>query len=491
MRSFADPVAIMTSASRLLAEHLGVSHAIFSEFEGEGAARIAQIRGQYTADGEPAPNPIPDDAFVGGEIARLLSSGGEPVVEDSAREERFGASVREVWLAAGLRSMVAVGLVKDGREVARFGMHHSSPCAWASAEVGLVREVAERTWAAVERARAQTALDVSERFSRAVVEGMPQLVWRAIDGGRWTWASPQWTHFTGQTEADSHGDGWLDPVHPEDRERVKGVWAGAVERGEFHADYRLHEAATDRYRWFQSRATPVCDAAGEIIEWFGTSTDVDDLRRLQEDQEVLVAELQHRTRNLMGVVRSMADTTARSSTDFADFRVRYRDRLNALARVQGLLSRLNDHDRVTFDELVATELAAMDGGAEKVVVRGPKGVRLRSSTVQTLAMALHELATNAQKYGALGQADARLEITWSMEEGSEPLLHIDWRESGVVMPKPGGESTGTGQGRSLIQDALSYQLQAKTTYALGPDGVHCTMIIPVSESTISPEAINA
>jgi two-component sensor histidine kinase len=190
----------------------------------------------------------------------------------------------------------------------------------------------------------------------------------------------------------------------------------------------------------------------------------------------------------------MAYSTARSSTDFADFRVRYRDRLDALARVQGLLSRLNDHDRVTFDELVATEISAMGGAAEKVVTKGPVGVRLRSSTVQTLAMAIHELATNAQKYGALAQPAARLEITWSVEDAgsSKPLLHIDWRESGVVMPEPGGKPAGSGQGRSLIEEALPYQMQAQTTYVLGQDGVHCTITIPILETAaLRKEAIHA
>lgn len=324
---------------------------------------------------------------------------------------------------------------------------------------------------------------------RTLVEGMPQLVWRAIEEGEWTWASPQWSAYTGQQKADYSGSGWLEALHPDDREGARSAWSRAAEQGGFDVEYRLRLQGDGEYHWFQTRAAPVRDHNGAVIEWLGTSTDIHDLRELQARQEVLVAELQHRTRNLIGVVRSTADKTARSSSDMSDFRARFRDRLDALSRVQGLLSRLNDHDRVTFDELIDTELAAMGGQAGRVEIDGPAGVRLRSTTVQTLAMALHELATNALKYGALAQNRGRLAITWRLgvvAYGEPPWLHIDWRESGVAMPPLGEGAQGSGQGRELIERALPYQLGARTSYVLGPDGVHCNISVPVSASTGDP-----
>ncbi|CAN7692812.1 PAS domain-containing protein [Rhizobium sp. LjRoot98] len=332
----------------------------------------------------------------------------------------------------------------------------------------------------------EQALAAAEQRQRVLLEGIPQLVWRAIDGGHWTWASPQWTQYTGQREEESHGHGWLEPVHPDDRDVAKTAWSEALATGGFEVEYRLRQSETDAYRWFHTRAAYVRDKKGAIVEWLGTSTDVDDIRGLHKRQEVLVAELQHRTRNLLGVIRSMADNTARSSSGLEDFHDRFKNRLEALARVQGLLSRLNEHDRVTFDELVRVELGAMNGSSDRLSLEGPDGIRLRSSTVQTLAMALHELATNAVKYGALGQDAARLNVRWSLEvdgKGSQPWLHIDWREENVAMPALGSMPTGTGQGRELIERALPYQLKARTSYTLGDDGVHCTISIPVSKST--------
>jgi len=331
-----------------------------------------------------------------------------------------------------------------------------------------------------------TELREAENRLKVLLEGIPQLVWRAVGEGDWTWSSPQWSEHTSLSPEESTGYGWLNAFHPDDQEAARRAWKEAAGKGRFEVEARICRAAAHEYRWFQTRALPVHDECGAILEWLGTSTDVHDMRELQERQHVLVAELQHRTRNLMGVVRSMSDKTARASADLPDFRARFRDRLEALSRVQGLLSRLNEHDRVTFDELIDAELEVLDGAAERVSLSGPAGVRLRSSTLQTLALALHELATNAVKYGALGQPEGRLRIAWSLQPGEaneQPCLHIDWRESGVVMPVPGSRPTGGGQGRELIERALPYQLKAKTTFELGPDGVHCTISLPVSASS--------
>lgn len=337
-----------------------------------------------------------------------------------------------------------------------------------------------------EAKRVQQALTESEERLRTLTEGIPQLVWRSGEEGHWTWSSPQWQAFTGQTLDASLDLGWLDALHPDDRDAAMRAWREAVPSDGVDVEYRVRRSADGAYVWHHTRAVPVRDRDERIVEWLGTTTDVQELKEMQERQAVLVAELQHRTLNLMAVVRSISEKTARSSADLADFRARFRERLEALSRVQGLLSRLRDHDRVTFETLVQTELMAM-GSSDRITLEGPSGIRLRSSSVQTLAMVLHELATNAVKYGALGQADARLAVTWRLvpsDESGRPWLHIDWRESGVVMPSAAELSvSGTGQGRELIENALAYQLGGTTSFALGPDGVHCTMAIPVSAVT--------
>ena len=328
-----------------------------------------------------------------------------------------------------------------------------------------------------------TELRETELRLQVLMEGIPQLVWRAVDGGHWTWASPQWTDFTGQEEADSHDFGWLAALHPDDRDMAREVWSRAIERGGLEVEYRLCSIRQGEYRWVQSRATPVRNAAGDIVEWLGTSTDIEDLRALQGRQQVLVQELQHRTRNLITVVGALSAQTMKGATSLGDFDREFGHRLAALSRVQGLLSHLSAGKRIAFDELLRSELDALGASQDRFTLDGPPGVPLRSATVQTFSLALHELATNALKYGALAVPGGHLFVSWSLSGavGAEPRLQVDWRESGVALTQVVDRRSGGGYGRELIVRALPYQLGADTTYEITGDGVHCTIDVPISE----------
>ncbi|WP_456711160.1 PAS domain-containing protein [Bradyrhizobium sp. USDA 4353] len=350
---------------------------------------------------------------------------------------------------------------------------------------GATRDITEQKQAEYELRKSE------ERLRNAVEVGRLGLWDWNVATGEVYWSDE---HFRmegyGVGEVTPSYEAWTARLHPEDRTATEAALRRAMElREEYAREFRVvHPDGSVRCLYGRGRF--FYDDAGQPIRMTGAMVDVTERREWEERQKVLVAELQHRTRNLLGVVRSMADKTARASTDLADFRARYRDRLDTLSRVQGLLSRLTEHDRVSFDDLIRSELSAVAGGSERVELSGPSGVRLRSSTVQTLAMALHELATNAVKYGALAQPSGHLAVSWSLERHSAdetPWLHIDWRESGVDMPPPGAMPGGTGQGRELIEQALPYQLSARTSYTFAPDGVRCTISIPVSLTTLELE----
>lgn len=320
----------------------------------------------------------------------------------------------------------------------------------------------------------------SEAWLLALVEGMPQMIWRSIEQGSWTWCSPQWTDYTGQTIAESCEAGWLAPLHPDDRTVAIEAWIAAPALGEFRAELRIRRR-DGNYRWFQTRGEPLCDETGAIAEWIGTSTDVHDLRQLQSQQKVLVAELQHRTRNLIAVVHSISVQTLQRAATLDDFRDRFEDRLAALSRVQGLLS-TSERRPITIRRLIEMELNALaeDQIQERVETSGPDTI-VRNSTAQTLALAVHELSTNALKYGALASPNGKLTIRWHEQvRDSEPWLHLDWREVGLR--QRAAASSTRGYGRVLIEQALPRQLGAETSLDLGPAHMTCTIDLPLRHS---------
>lgn len=197
--------------------------------------------------------------------------------------------------------------------------------------------------------------------------------------------------------------------------------------------------------------------------------------------QVLNTELQHRTRNLLSVIQVVFERTRAKHTTMEPFTEVFSGRLDAISRVQTYLSRLVEGEKVTFDGLLRSELAAHAIAARQITLDGPDGVRLRSTTLQTFALAIHELAVNAVKHGALSCPSAHLTVRWQIErnEGQPPLLHVHWDETGVDIPDASGSLSKDGYGRELIERALPYQMKAKTHYDLTPDGVRCSISVPV------------
>ena len=251
-----------------------------------------------------------------------------------------------------------------------------------------------------------------------------------------------------------------------------------------------HQGSHEEVR-FDFTANPIRDENGQVGGVLVFAVDITDhvrtahalaaemaeLQRLQSQQRVLVAELQHRTRNLLAVVRAIASHSFASCSSKIEL-TGFFERLSSLGRVQGLISRA-DGERVKLADIVWAELEAYAHGRRAhLEVHGPT-VRLSNHQVQVVELALHELVTNAVKYGALHTPRGRLSITWETWLGAQgrPRLALLWRETGVEMPPPA--AIRRGNGRELIENALRFSLHADTQLVFGDDGVWCRIELPL------------
>lgn len=643
LRPVSDPQAVQALAMQVLARHLGAGRAEYHEIDPSGQFATLQPGKAGGDNGEDGSRGQADERRIRladfGPGPRLAFAAGQTYVCADTAALSGDDPGRQKYAAAQVRSIVGVPIIKDGMFRAVMTVVDTVPRDWSPLDIALVEETAERVWTAVRRAHTETAQQASETRYRMLFDRIDEGVaicaaLRDADGrvadARYVELNPAYERQTGLDRARVLGTlasavfplhhptlmaiadrvlrtGWPERVEHlvpdlnrwfslrvapfggengfsvfyaditeprraaeqlrdrEERlrsfgeassdvlwirnadtlaleylspasERVHGVprnWAArgegleswlelvvpqdraaarqAIERvrqGEHLThDLRIRRPLDGRIRLLRNTDFPIRDPMGRVTRIGGVCHDGTEEQETAERLEVLVAELQHRTRNLLGVVRSVADRTLAGSASLDEFSDRFRDRLGALARANRLLSRLSEGDRITFDELLRVELAAhgVSNGSDyggRLRLNGPEGIRLRSSMVQPLALGLHELATNALKYGALSLPEGRLSVEWRLDghapeecgagcseagnsaenAGAERRLRVEWRESGVTVARP-DQKTGprppSGSGRELIERALPYQLKAETSYELTPNGVHCTITLPI------------
>lgn len=275
-------------------------------------------------------------------------------------------------------------------------------------------------------------------------------------------------------------------VHPEDRPGVEKVLAEARDRHRVYAHrYRIVHPSGE-IRWMKAQGLFFYDENGAPVRMIGVMQDVTEEARAAEHQATLLAELQHRTRNLLGVIRSVARRTAESSDDLDTFLTHFDGRLAAIARTQSALTR-NNASSASLEAMILEEFLAA-AGADQVTLKGPE-VQLKGKSAESLSLAVHELVTNALKYGALTKPKGHVEVTWVIEShDAGEVLVLDWRETGVgvmdMTPKRAGF------GRRLLERALPYELGAKTSLDFAPGGLHARIAtpLPATETAVARQA---
>jgi PAS domain S-box-containing protein len=258
----------------------------------------------------------------------------------------------------------------------------------------------------------------------------------------------------------------LDVVHPDDRLRVQEALRRAWEHGaSYRVEFRVHQPHGST-GWLYSQAEIREGPHGRRL--VGLTQDITERKQTEEHILLLMREVNHRSKNLLTLVDAVARQTA--GRNVQDFQERLEARIQALAACHNLLHR-NEWKGVDLEELVHFQLAHFqDRRNERIAVRGPSLV-VTVAISQTLGMALHELATNACKYGALSSPSGRVEINWFLcpDDGENRRFVMTWVESEgppVIMP------TRRGFGSTLIEDMTRDELNAEIVLKFQPSGLH-------------------
>jgi len=282
LRPLDDPEEIQTAAVELIGRSLKVGRAGYAEVD-ETETHFTVARDWTDGSMASLAGAHPFAAF--GPRAMAICKAGKILRIDDVACDPVSAAHRDAFDAISMAAGMAVPLLKDGRFTVAFYVHSTTPRHWLDWEVLLVQEAAERTWTAVERARAEIArlqvekeLRESEQRFQAIVNSIDQMIWSTRPDGFHDYYNDRWYEFTGLKRHAVSGEAWGGTSHPDDKVWAWERWRKSLATGEpFHIEYRLRHHSGE-YRWIIATAQCVRDSEGRITRWYGTCTDVHDLK---------------------------------------------------------------------------------------------------------------------------------------------------------------------------------------------------------------------
>ncbi len=342
-------------------------------------------------------------------------------------------------------------------------------------KAGRVAEAQSAGLDITDRKRAEERLRESEERFRTMADHAPVLIWVTEADGSCSFLSQSWYDFTGQTPETALGSGWLDAVHEEDRAHTERILLEAnSEQQPFKLDYRLR-AADGEFRWAIGAGRPRLGADGQWLGFIGSTIDNHEHRQADEQRELLLAELNHRVKNTLTVVQAIAHQTFAKEGDPLLMRKAFEGRLMALASAHDLLTRSNWE---------RTPLSEIADGARRACGIAPERFRIEGETVSldpkqalSLALALHELCTNAVKHGALSNGDGAVEIKWRVDEPPASRLRLEWKERGGP---PVAAPPSRGFGLTMIDRALAHDIEGEVKMTFAREGVTCIIEAPLA-----------
>ena len=335
----------------------------------------------------------------------------------------------------------------------------------------LEQRVSERT-AEVEAA-ASKLLQSEQRRSLALAAAQMGSWEYDVANGRWSWDEGQARIFGIDLPATEFTVASLrNAIHPDDLPVLRNLVVTLTPQSSTRQVEVRILRPTGEERWCFVVAAATFDADGRLSQIGGVTLDITDRKQNEQRQELLAREVDHRARNALAVVQSIVRLT--KAQDIATYTVAVEGRVRALAHVHDLLSQAR-WQGADIGKLIAEEMAPYAAGDAARVTTGGPSIIVDANRAQTISLALHELATNAAKYGALSEPAGKVAVSWSIDNGA---LRIAWRESdGPPVTRP----AHSGFGSKIINASVASQRGGSASFDWRPDGLSCDLIIPLVE----------
>ncbi|HXW71806.1 MAG TPA: PAS domain S-box protein [Methylocella sp.] len=342
---------------------------------------------------------------------------------------------------------------------------------------GIPERMAGVNFDITERKEAEEALRASEELFRTITATAQEGIWAIDLQARTIFANPRMAELLRTTPEEMVSKPVSAFCFPEDLPEAEARIAAnlAGERSEF--EFRFRRADGTSIEVLAATAPLKKGPAGEIIGGLGGFLDLAERKAAEEHQLFLMRELSHRSKNLLAIIQAIASQTARSATTLADFQERFGQRLRGIAASNDLLINQN-WKSAPLEKLIRHQTAPFAGkDRSRLRTEGPD-VRLTPAAAQALGLALHELATNSVKYGALSKDRGKVTVSWSIgEDFKGRRLRLSWREEGGP---PVTEPVKKGFGTAVIEQMVAHSLQGDVMLSFDPAGLRWNLAMPLS-----------
>ena len=287
LRQHSDPAEMLWEAMHSLGEYLQVDRCIWHEIDLE-ADRVIVEQDWHQPDLASVAGTYQISDFKTAQLKALSMASQTLVISDVANDPQTAPFI-DNYGAVGIRALVDVPCLQEGRWVALLVVTSQAVRHWRPDEVSLLQEVVARLWPAIGHARAVQDLHESEDRFRALADNIAQLAWMTDATGWIFWYNQRWFDYTGTTLEEMQGWGWHQVHHPEHVDRVVAKFRHCMETGEPWEDTFPLRGTDGSYRWFLSRAVPIRDSQGNVLRWCGTNTDITDRLNAEAERERLLA----------------------------------------------------------------------------------------------------------------------------------------------------------------------------------------------------------